>query len=118
VPTVLMIGQKDTTAVGKDRAPPDLAKAFGNYPKLGREVRKRIKGSVLLRFPELGHSPQVQDPPVFNNALIEQLARLLSDLSFAVIGAIPEIFAQTLRRCFRSGFLGTRGPRWPLLGNG
>jgi pimeloyl-ACP methyl ester carboxylesterase len=30
---------------------------------------------VLLTFPELGHSPQVQDPAQFNRALLQQLAR-------------------------------------------
>jgi pimeloyl-ACP methyl ester carboxylesterase len=73
---VLIIGQKDTTAIGKDRALPELAKALGNYPELGRKAHERIKGSVLVPFHDLGHSPQVQDPPAFNKALIEQLARL------------------------------------------
>ena len=76
VPTVLMIGQKDTTAIGKDRAPPEAAKTLGNYPELGRMAHARIKGSVLVAFVELGHSPQVQDPGRFNKALIEELARL------------------------------------------
>src|SRR5215470_8967899 len=75
VPTVLMIGQKDTTAIGKDRAPPALARALGNYAKLGQQAHERIAGSVLVPFPELGHSPQVQDPVQFNKALLEQLAR-------------------------------------------
>jgi pimeloyl-ACP methyl ester carboxylesterase len=75
VPTTLMIGQKDTTAIGKDRAPPELASTLGNYPELGQLAHQRIKGSVLLSFPELGHSPQVQDPPQFNKALLEQLQR-------------------------------------------
>ena len=75
VPTVLMIGQKDTTAIGRDRAPPELAKTLGNYPELGRRVHERIKGSELVAFPELGHSPQVQDPRAFNRALLEQLTR-------------------------------------------
>src|SRR5436309_9134132 len=76
VPTVLMIGQKDTTAIGKDRAPPELAKALGNYPDLGRKAHERIKGSVLVPFADLGHSPQVQDSGTFNKALIEQLTRM------------------------------------------
>jgi pimeloyl-ACP methyl ester carboxylesterase len=75
VPTVLMIGQKDTTAIGKDRAPPELARALGNYPKLGQQAHERITGSVLVPFPELGHSPQVQDPAQFNQALLAHLAR-------------------------------------------
>jgi pimeloyl-ACP methyl ester carboxylesterase len=61
---------------GKDRAPQEMAKALGNYPELGRQARERIKGSVLVPFAELGHSPQVQDPVRFNKVLIEQLARM------------------------------------------
>ena len=76
VPTALLIGQKDTTAIGKERAPPEMAKALGNYPELGRQAHERIKGSVLVPFADLGHSPQVQDPARFNKALIEQLARM------------------------------------------
>jgi pimeloyl-ACP methyl ester carboxylesterase len=76
VPTLLMIGQKDTTAIGKDRAPPEMAKALGNYPELGRLAHQRIKGSVLVPFADLGHSPQVQDPARFNKALLETLARM------------------------------------------
>jgi len=75
VPTTLLIGQKDTTAVGKDRAPPEAARALGNYPELGQLAQQRIKGSVLFTFPELGHSPQVQDPAQFNATLLQQLAR-------------------------------------------
>jgi pimeloyl-ACP methyl ester carboxylesterase len=76
VPTLLLIGEKDTTAIGKNRAPPELAKALGNYPVLAREAHARIKGSRLVTFPDLGHSPQVQDPARFNATLLEQLRKL------------------------------------------
>lgn len=76
VPTLLLIGQKDTTAIGKDRAPPEVAGQLGNYPDLGRAANKRIKGSALVEFDGLGHAPQIQDPERFNRALIENLGRL------------------------------------------
>jgi pimeloyl-ACP methyl ester carboxylesterase len=76
VPTVLMIGEKGTTAIGKDRAPPEVAKTLGNYPELGRIAHQRIENSVLVLFAELGHSPQVQDSARFNATLLEQLGRL------------------------------------------
>jgi len=76
VPTLLLIGEKDTTAIGKNRAPPEAAKALGNYPVLARETEARIKGSTLVTSPELGHSPQVQDPARFNATLIEHLRKL------------------------------------------
>ena len=51
VPTVLMIGQKDTTAIGKDRAPPEIAQTLGNYPELGRMANRRIGNSTLVALP-------------------------------------------------------------------
>jgi pimeloyl-ACP methyl ester carboxylesterase len=76
VPTLLMIGQKDTTAIGKDRAPPEIARTLGNYPELGRMANRSIGNSTLVAFAELGHAPQVQDPALFNQALLEHLGRL------------------------------------------
>ena len=75
-PTLLMIGLKDNTAIGKDRAPPEVAKVLGNYPELARRTQERIPNATLVTFPELGHSPQVQDPERFNKTLLEQLKRL------------------------------------------
>src|SRR5262249_61413418 len=76
VPTLLLIGEKDPTAIGKNRAPPEAAKALGNYPVLAREVQARIKGSTLVTFLDLGHAPQVQDPSRFNRTLLEELHKL------------------------------------------
>ena len=75
-PTILLIGEKDTTAIGKDRAPPELAKKLGNYPLLARDVASKIEGAKLVTFPELGHSPQVQDPEQFHSALLAALKGL------------------------------------------
>jgi pimeloyl-ACP methyl ester carboxylesterase len=76
VPTLLMIGLKDNTAIGKDRAPPEIAKTLGNYPDLAWEAQQRIKNATLVSFPELGHAPHLQDPDGFNKTLIDQLAQL------------------------------------------
>jgi pimeloyl-ACP methyl ester carboxylesterase len=79
VPTVLMIGEKDTTAIGKDRASPEIARQLGRYPVIAREAADRIKGARLITFPELGHSPQVQDTTRFNQTLLaDVLAKLPS----------------------------------------
>jgi pimeloyl-ACP methyl ester carboxylesterase len=79
VPTVLMIGEKDTTAIGKDRASPEIARQLGRYPVIAREAANRIKGARLITFPELGHSPQVQDTARFNQTLLaDVLAKLPS----------------------------------------
>jgi pimeloyl-ACP methyl ester carboxylesterase len=76
VPTVLMIGEKDNTAIGKNRAPAELKGQLGNYAVLGVEAKAAIPGATLVTFPELGHSPQVQDPEQFNAALLEVMTPL------------------------------------------
>jgi pimeloyl-ACP methyl ester carboxylesterase len=73
VPTLLLIGLKDTTAIGRNRASPEAAKALGNYAKLAPEAAARIKDSTLVTFPELGHAPQIEDPTRFNAALLQSL---------------------------------------------
>jgi pimeloyl-ACP methyl ester carboxylesterase len=73
VPTLLMIGDKDNTAIGKNFAPPAVRASLGNYPALGKAAVKRIPGAKLIEFPELGHAPQIQDPTAFHEALLEEL---------------------------------------------
>ncbi|HLZ66286.1 MAG TPA: alpha/beta hydrolase [Aliidongia sp.] len=73
VPTVLFIGDKDTTAIGKDAAPPEIRAKLGNYPELGKRAAGLIPQAVLVEFSMLGHAPQVQDPAAFHHALLEEL---------------------------------------------
>jgi pimeloyl-ACP methyl ester carboxylesterase len=76
MPTVLIIGGKDRTAPGANRAPPELAARLGDYPVLGQRAADAIPGARLVSFPELGHSPQVEAPAVFHAALLRELAAL------------------------------------------
>jgi pimeloyl-ACP methyl ester carboxylesterase len=73
VPTLLMIGQLDRTALGANRAPADLAKQLGNYPELGRAAARRIPNAKIVEFPELGHAPQIQAVDQFHEALLKGL---------------------------------------------
>jgi pimeloyl-ACP methyl ester carboxylesterase len=71
--TLLMIGGKDRTAPGANRAPPDVAARLGNYPELARRAARTIPDATLVEFPEFGHAPQVEAPEVFHKALLEGL---------------------------------------------
>lgn len=73
VPTTLMIGQLDRTAIGRDLASPELAGRLGDYPELGKRAARLIRNSRLVEFDDLGHSPQVEAPERFNKALLEAL---------------------------------------------
>jgi pimeloyl-ACP methyl ester carboxylesterase len=74
VPTVLMIGDKDNTAIGKDLAPLAVREKLGQYAILGKLAADRIPGARLVEFAELGHAPQMQDPKVFHEALLQKIA--------------------------------------------
>jgi pimeloyl-ACP methyl ester carboxylesterase len=75
VPTFLIVGDKDNTAIGKDFAPPEVRAALGDYPQLAKRAIERIRGGKLLEFPELGHAPQIQDPASFHQALLAWLSQ-------------------------------------------
>ncbi|VXB44469.1 Alpha/beta hydrolase [Luteimonas sp. 9C] len=74
VPTLLMIGGKDRTAPGANRAPAAVAARLGDYPTLGRRAADAIPDARLVEFPALGHSPQVESPGEFHVALLRGLA--------------------------------------------
>ena len=73
VPTLLLIGEKDITAIGKGFATPEVRKTLGNYPVLAREAAKRIPQSTLVLFPNFGHAPQMQAPKAFHQKLLAHL---------------------------------------------
>ena len=76
VPTLLLIGEKDTTAIGKDLAPEPLKSALGNYRALSLKAVKAIPGAQLVLFPDLGHAPHIQNPERFYATLINSLVAL------------------------------------------
>lgn len=73
VPTVLMIGDADTTAIGSDIAPPEVKAKVGHYDVLGKQAAAMIPDSRLILFPGMGHAPQMEDPAGFNQKLVEAL---------------------------------------------
>jgi pimeloyl-ACP methyl ester carboxylesterase len=69
VPTTLIIGTRDRTAIGKSWAKPEVAAKLGDYAKLGRETAKKIRGARLIEMPGVGHVPFVEALPKFWEAL-------------------------------------------------
>ena len=70
-----MIGQKDTTAIGRIARRREIAKTLGNYPELAGRRSERITNSTLVPFAELGHARSCRTPRRSNKNLIEQLAQ-------------------------------------------
>lgn len=59
-PTLLIIGTRDRTAIGKGNAPKELQPLMGLYQNLGKETQKKIKGSKLVELDNVGHSPHIE----------------------------------------------------------
>jgi pimeloyl-ACP methyl ester carboxylesterase len=71
MPVLLMIGDRDITG-RSNRAPPGVT--LGDFPAMAEAAAKRIPHARLVRFADLGHSPQIQDPARFHAALLQGLA--------------------------------------------
>jgi len=61
VPTLLIIGERDRTAIGKNLASPEVAKTLGQYQILGKQAAEAIPGAKLVAMPGIGHVPQYED---------------------------------------------------------
>lgn len=72
-PTLLIIGQRDRTALGKDKAPKEVQETLGNYPELGKKTAALIKNSKLAELDNVGHLPHIEDYPRFIVALTDFL---------------------------------------------
>lgn len=68
--TLLMIGRRDNTAIGKQWSPKEVRERLGKYDVLGRETVGKIKRGELVEWEDLGHAPQIQDPERFEEALV------------------------------------------------
>ncbi|WP_419868219.1 alpha/beta fold hydrolase [Chryseobacterium sp. CT-SW4] len=71
VPTLLIIGTRDRTAIGKDRAPKELQPKMGQYQELGKKTQKEIPGAKLVEIENVGHLPHIEVYPQFFNALYD-----------------------------------------------
>ncbi|AZA50922.1 alpha/beta hydrolase [Chryseobacterium carnipullorum] len=67
-PTLLIIGTRDRTAIGKDRA---LQPKMGQYQELGKKTQREIAGSKLVELENVGHLPHIEVYPKFFSALYD-----------------------------------------------
>lgn len=72
-PTLLIIGQRDRTAIGKAWAPPEVAAKLGDYPALGQAAARAIPGAKLVALDGVGHVPQVEAYDAYLASLINFL---------------------------------------------
>jgi pimeloyl-ACP methyl ester carboxylesterase len=74
-PTLLIIGQRDRTAVGKAWAPEPAKRTLGDYPALGRKAAQAIPGARLVEVKDAGHLPQVEAFDAYIKPLLDFLGK-------------------------------------------
>jgi len=68
--TLLIIGTRDKTAIGKQWASDEVKKTLGNYAELGKKTQKAIPNSKLVEIPNTGHLPHIESFDQFIKPLI------------------------------------------------
>jgi len=68
-PVLLIIGDLDKAAIGKDLVPEEIKKTLGNFPELGKETIGKIPDGRLVELKGIGHVPHLEDFDAFINAV-------------------------------------------------
>ena len=74
-PTLLIIGTRDRTAIGKQNVPKEVAATMGQYQHLGKETQQKIPGSELVELDNVGHLPHIEAFDRFIGPLMEFLKK-------------------------------------------
>ena len=70
VPTLLIIGTRDRTALGKNLVSAEVRETMGLYGQLGKKTSERIPDAQLVELEDIGHLPHIEDFDRFIEALI------------------------------------------------
>ena len=60
VPTLLIVGTLDKTAIGKQLVSEEVRKTMGDYEALGKTTRDKIPNSTLVEIENVGHLPHIE----------------------------------------------------------
>ncbi|MDT0646004.1 alpha/beta hydrolase [Zunongwangia sp. F260] len=73
VPTLLIIGTRDRTALGKNLVSEEVKATMGLYDQLGEETRNKIPNAKLVEIKDVGHLPHIEAFDRFINPLLDYL---------------------------------------------
>jgi len=71
--TLLIIGTRDRTALGKALAPIDVQKTMGLYNELGKKTQLKIPHARLVELENIGHLPHIESFERFIQPLLKFL---------------------------------------------
>ncbi len=74
-PTLLIIGTRDRTAIGKQLVTDDVRATMGLYSLLGKKTQKEIPNSELVEIENVGHLPHIEKFESFIQPLLQFLKK-------------------------------------------
>lgn len=75
VPTLLIIGTRDRTALGKNLVSNEVKETMGRYDVLGKTTRYKIPNAELVEIEDVGHLPHIEAFEKFITPLVEYLRK-------------------------------------------
>ncbi|MCL6217835.1 alpha/beta fold hydrolase [Zunongwangia pacifica] len=75
VPTLLIIGTRDRTALGKNLVSKQVKSTMGLYEKLGKTTQQKIPNAQLVEIPNTGHLPHIEAFDKFIHPLLNYLKK-------------------------------------------
>lgn len=72
-PTLLIIGDRDKTAIGKPLVSEEVRARMGNYKQLGKSTKDLIPNAQLVELEDVGHLPHIEAFERFIEPLIKFL---------------------------------------------
>lgn len=72
-PSLVILGQLDRTALGKNFVSEEVRKTMGNYPELGKKTAAAIPDAELVEIDSVGHLPHIEAYEQFMKPLVKFL---------------------------------------------
>ncbi len=72
-PTLLIIGTRDRTALGKPLVSDEVRKTMGRYDELGKATKRKIPDAKLVEIENVGHLPHIESFNEFITPLLNFL---------------------------------------------
>lgn len=69
MPTLLIIGERDRTALGRNLVSKKVASQLGRYDRLGQQTCNKIPKCEIVHLKSIGHLPQIESYPEYIRAL-------------------------------------------------
>lgn len=72
-PTLLIVGERDRSAIGRNRVSPEVRATLGLYPQLAARAVAALPQGKLVMLREVGHVPHLETPDRFHQEVMDFL---------------------------------------------